>query len=420
MIAPLIFPAMSAAPGVQASWWASLDAASRSWAEAEAPDEIAAREGLPVDVRDRANRALLVAERARIAGALPEASDAPSRFAGYTGTEAPRTRLELKLAALDSVARLLDRDDDERRLLAVDTSGDLVETVLAVGPLETARHIVVVLGGVDTTAHASLGGMDDEGRRLMRTCREQFAAAGMPEESVAVVNFIYSVPRTGGLKVLAAAVGWKALPAAARLRAIVDGIREVRPGSHLTVFGHSYGSYAVGLALVAGMRPDDVLFLGSPGIGVRRFADLGMPVGRVFAVEAESDVVADLGWFGSDPASFPEIVRVSAEEGTSPDGVRREGLSRFGREAHARYQIDGAMSQYNMAVVAAGLRDRVVPDPDSRTAPTGLAGKIALYRTHGRGPLRDALRRHAEAAARWVRQVPVLVAGRLRALSRTR
>ena len=44
---------------------------------------------------------------------------------------------------------------------------------------------------------------------------------------------------------------------------------------HLTAIGHSYGSYILGKAAAQGADVDDVVFVGSPGVGVDHAKDLG-------------------------------------------------------------------------------------------------------------------------------------------------
>jgi pimeloyl-ACP methyl ester carboxylesterase len=66
----------------------------------------------------------------------------------------------------------------------------------------------------------------------------------------------------------------RAEAAVAGLRRFQDGLRATHDGdpAHLTVLGHSYGSLVVGTAAQApGPIADDVVFVGSPGVGARTF-----------------------------------------------------------------------------------------------------------------------------------------------------
>ncbi|HEY2763441.1 MAG TPA: alpha/beta hydrolase [Pseudonocardiaceae bacterium] len=77
-----------------------------------------------------------------------------------------------------------------------------------------------------------------------------------------------------------------------------DGLRATHQGppSHNTVLGHSYGSTVVGYAardhrIVA----DDVIFVGSPGVGVEHATDLHLPPSHVWSSHAANDLVRPLG-----------------------------------------------------------------------------------------------------------------------------
>jgi hypothetical protein len=86
------------------------------------------------------------------------------------------------------------------------------------------------------------------------------------------------------------------------------------------VLGHSYGSTVVGhTARDTGLDADDVIFVGSPGVGVAHAGELGLPAGHVWASTAAYDPIrltiagrtladallapsGDDLWFGADPS----------------------------------------------------------------------------------------------------------------------
>jgi hypothetical protein len=66
---------------------------------------------------------------------------------------------------------------------------------------------------------------------------------------------------------------------------------------HITAIGHSYGSLTVGTAAKqAGGIPgvDDVILVGSPGVGVDKASDLGVGKDHVWVGSADNDVVTKL------------------------------------------------------------------------------------------------------------------------------
>jgi pimeloyl-ACP methyl ester carboxylesterase len=74
-----------------------------------------------------------------------------------------------------------------------------------------------------------------------------------------------------------------------------EGLRATHQGeapSHNTLIGHSYGSTVVGEAASnGGSHSDDIVFLGSPGVGVDSADQLGVPKDHVWAAKSESDVI---------------------------------------------------------------------------------------------------------------------------------
>lgn len=66
---------------------------------------------------------------------------------------------------------------------------------------------------------------------------------------------------------------------------------------HITAIGHSYGSRLVGAATQEpGGIPgaDDIILVGSPGVGVAKASDLGVDKGHVWVGAAENDIVTKL------------------------------------------------------------------------------------------------------------------------------
>jgi hypothetical protein len=106
---------------------------------------------------------------------------------------------------------------------------------------------------------------------------------------------------------------------APKLAAFVNSFAANHSGAgHVTVIGHSYGSTLVGDALAhAGMKADDGVFVGSPGVTVDKASQLGLDPSHVWASKAKFDPVPEvsaslnpLNWYddhsvrcGNDPTS---------------------------------------------------------------------------------------------------------------------
>jgi pimeloyl-ACP methyl ester carboxylesterase len=124
----------------------------------------------------------------------------------------------------------------------------------------------------------------------------------------------------------------------------------LRPDQSITVVAHSFGSIVTGCALAdCGLRVTDVVVAGSPGMTVDRLRQLHIERSHFFSEQAPGDVVAELGVFGSEPAS-PEF-----------GGTRMETNAPGHEEvrAHSSYFESGSEALQNMAAVVTGHYARV-------------------------------------------------------------
>lgn len=80
------------------------------------------------------------------------------------------------------------------------------------------------------------------------------------------------------------------------------------PAPHVTAVGYSYGSTVVGLAGARGLAVDDLVLLGSPGVGVDSATQLSPAAGHVWAARAEHDPVVQAtagSWFSPGATTGP-------------------------------------------------------------------------------------------------------------------
>jgi pimeloyl-ACP methyl ester carboxylesterase len=237
---------------------------------------------------------------------------------------------ELRIAADPRFAHLL---EGGRRFLLFDPSGDgrLAEVF---GDLETARHVAVVVPGMNNDIGNFTGG---DARRL------QAAADALDPRQVATVQWLgYDTPEG------ATALGrGAARPGARALPDFLDGIRAQRDERlHVTVVGHSYGSLVAGLArLDEGLQTDELVFVGSPGVGAGSAAELGHGGElNVWVGAARNDVISGSGWHGPNPHG-PLF-----------------GADRFHTgdiSGHSSYFQEGSLSLLNLGRIVAGNLDEV-------------------------------------------------------------
>lgn len=282
-------------PAAVTRWWLALPARSRRWLLLHRPAWLGRLDGVPADVRDVANRRALDLDRDRLRRLAA---------AGVPGSAAA-------LRSLDALAARLDRPGPGRAyLLGVDGQGD-GRAVIALGNPDHARDVAAYVPGAGADLR-HVGSLVDAAGRV---------AARAP--GAAVVMWLgYDAPADP----LAASSPAAARRAEADLDRFTDGLRATHAGApaHLTLVGHSYGSTVIGYAARdRGLAADDVVFVGSPGVGAAHAADLGLPPGHVWSSTATWDPIRLTGaahdalrpppfdagsglWFGADP-SRPEF-----------------------------------------------------------------------------------------------------------------
>jgi pimeloyl-ACP methyl ester carboxylesterase len=337
-------PDRGSTPAEVADWWAALPPHLRDRLLERQPALLGGLTGLPAGARDQANRRQLAtllpqlrADRKRVLATVPPVPIQLARAAV----------LRSMLAVAEGVERTLARLDVRRppaRLLTLDLAGS-GRVAIALGDVDRARHVAVLVPGMGQDATRGVPGAVDRAVDLLTEAGRQSA------ESTAVVAWVgYSAP------------GWQQVPFPARARsggqllaadlAALDAARagQAEDPAHVTLIGHSYGSTVVGAAMQSGpRRAGDLVLVGSPGVLAENVSRLGMPGRRVWVEETALDPVADLGAFGTDPGDRgfgATRMRTDPRPGLSP----AEQLLR----AHSRYFDPGSESLRNIARVVVG------------------------------------------------------------------
>ncbi|MDM7884202.1 alpha/beta hydrolase [Curtobacterium citri] len=311
-----------------ATWWAGLPSATRSRLVAAVPAVVGNLDGVPFDVRDRANRLTL-----RTGLADP-------------GTDTARAAL---LGQVD-VSLQHAQGGAPRSLVALDTRG-AGRAAIAVGDLDTADDVTVVVPGMFYTVTGQMHDLTDTSAGLHD---EQAAAAGAGRGEAVLAWMGYRTPDMSNILSLDLA-----RTGAERLERVVDGLEAVRGDDRprLNVVAHSYGSTTALMALSSGrMQADTLTVLGSPGSDVRTASQLAVHRGQVYVGDAHSDPIAGSGYFGTDPGSpgFGSVVLdLSAAPAPSADGVFRRPVG------HNDYLKPGTASLHDVALIAVGRGDLV-------------------------------------------------------------
>ncbi|OZE98407.1 hypothetical protein CH302_12375 [Rhodococcus sp. 15-2388-1-1a] len=331
-------------PAANAAFWSALSPAARTRLLVEQPALIGNLDGLPGRVRDSANRRVLAAERLRLRAVEVELQKelAHNVFGGmFSDADAGLEQTRTRLASLDAIDATLAQG--ARQLLVLDNSSyEETLAAVAVGDVDTATHVAVFVPGLDSTVHGNLLRYDGDMENVKDTVQQL-----VPQSAAAVTWLDYRAPQLGWSLLdpdRSVASGAAARAGADRLVPFLDGLDAARASDpHLSVLAHSYGSLTAATALLDDTGVDDFVALGSPGFGTHSVADLRLPVGHVFAAEAEGDIVADLGAFGRDPGALDGVTVLSTERS---DG----GHDSIG---HSDYLTEGSTSGRNTALVVA-------------------------------------------------------------------
>ncbi|MGW7092658.1 alpha/beta hydrolase [Streptomyces sp. NPDC054874] len=365
-----------ASPAERKAWWAGLTDEQREEYLAVYPDQIGNLDGIPALVRDAANRDNLQLLMGKLEGRNDEDS-------------------ATKLAALREIDRQLRAvpraGEPPMYLLGIGDQGN-GRAIVSYGNPDTARNVAAYVPGLNTSLDEEFADGDLKRARDLSIASNRYGAP-----AAAITWLGYDAPQSpDGLGSLSVAAGGSAEEGGRAFREFMSGIEATNEDEdpHLTAIGHSYGSRTVGAATqhpggIPGV--DDIVFVGSPGVGVEKAEDLGVGRDHVFVGAAANDVVTKLPsksesavgavqmlfggpaaayvagdladrndddvWFGKDPASEAFGAR-RFEVGDGPPLITGGKLT---VDAHSEYfdpEVDKASVQ-NMALIAAGRSQNV-------------------------------------------------------------
>ncbi|MFJ2959416.1 alpha/beta hydrolase [Streptomyces sp. NPDC087270] len=303
------------------------------------PDDISAFQGLPATDADKLNR-LRLAERLK----EKDCPDSLKKLSAYLD----------KQTATDVY------------LLGFDTKGN-GHVAASFGNPDTATSTAVYVPGTGADLNGAEGDMN-RAMTLYTSANQQ-----KPGSTASVLWLGYDAPSLGELPGGPTLQGF-ANDGAPKLTAFVKSLQSNHTGrGHLTVIGHSYGSTLVGDACAHfGMRPNDVVFVGSPGVTAGKASQLGIGADHVWASKKKFDPVPPIGlpldplhWlddhsdrFGNDPTS----TEFGAKTFDSGPGSAV-------KHAHSEYW-DAGPSLDNMTDIVTGQTDKVSKMPtEDKTGP---------------------------------------------------
>lgn len=361
-------PASGSPPGDVKAWWDRLSGEEQAAVIAASPRSIGNRDGIPAWARSEANSLSLDRD-------LSEWRHL-QQLGVATGDEQQWLRnAEAAQRAVTTINGSVDpwtREPITAQLYLYDPTafdGDGAVAVSA-GNLDTADHVAVAVPGLGTDGESA--------PYLAERARDIYEATRTVDgSSVAAMYWIGydapdNLPWTGEGWDAAGVVGeGMATAGGERFADTLDGLRASRDGdpAHLTAIGHSYGSTTLGHAAHDhGIPVDDLVFVGSPGVGgdTHSAADTGVAEGHVWAGANSRDPVADLsnhGWFNLGTLGGLGLGDDPAEDDFGATRFQAESVNRPGHlsfDEHSRYFDHGSESLYNIARIVGGQYDQVL------------------------------------------------------------
>ncbi|MBU9762255.1 alpha/beta hydrolase [Mycobacterium sp. TNTM28] len=393
-------------PGTSAEdvkkWWDSLSGAEKNQLIAEHPAALGNLNGIPAEVRDQVNQAVLQDDLNRVQDAATQhgvsTEEVLANPGAYGLTSADATRYTNAVQTQKGLEKMAAEGKQDRPVmlwaydpLAFNGQG---KAAVAIGNPDKAQNTAVVVPG--TGSSVKDGWLEsDNATNLYDQMR-----LGDPDESTSVIAWMgYDAPDSPTDTRIAT-------PDLARtggdlLAADVNGLGATHEGgpSNVTVIGHSYGSTTVADAFAgSGMNANNAVLIGSPGTDLANSAeDFHLPEGgKVYVGAASSDPVSWLGQAGPIPdiinreLGYPLGMEAGLGRDPAGDGfgsVRfdsevpgRSGLPDFGD--HSRYYDIGSESLRSMTDIATGdgstLADNGLTAEGRRQPHIGLPDKVDL------------------------------------------
>ncbi|MFE2880728.1 alpha/beta hydrolase [Streptomyces roseus] len=381
-------------PRSNADWWKGLTPEQREAYVTLRPASVGALDGLPADVRDQANRAVLAEKHAEYRlelSGIPKEPQPKYHYVqhgrAWTREETDEWRewhdkhadrkshLEDRIHGMEVIQKRFDETGKgglpQAYLLGFDAEANHDgRVILANGNPDTADHTAVFVPGTKTT----LGSISDEAEKSDALWRQSSSMA--PGQSVSTITwFDYDAPRSAapgdsGDLVPEAVHDEYAEKAAPTLRRFLDGTEAAHQSatggsSHTTLMGHSYGSTVIGDTAkyrsdyadswADPLPVDDVVVMGSPGMQADHAADLGFKGNHTWAMEGGGDDNFVTG--GGRLIGLGDNFTIPTDESFGANKMRSdaEGHGHFWDEENGR----PSLSLRNQAAVITGRYGRV-------------------------------------------------------------
>ncbi len=369
----LPFPSPDTSAEIVNKWWTALSAEQKTRLIAQHSPDLGNLNGIPADVRNEVNRAVLTDDLNR-AGDLAMLHEVPVAdvlndpgWYGLTATDATRytnaRRTEQGLAASADAVNEHNQHPDVLLLRYEPAAfgGDGAAAITMGNPDTAANTAVLVKGLGSGVKQGTLTNPD--GVRLYNEANR----ADWGKDTAVVMWVGYDAPDSaadpGLYEPNMARSGGRSLAADVNAFAVTH-----QGPTHVTVVGHSYGSTTVADAAAGfGMHANDIVLVGCPGTDLARSAaDFQLsPDGHLYVGDASQDEVS---LFGEDTIKTP-FGGIGLGQDPALDGY---GSVRFKAEVpgysfnpfydHSHYFDLGSESLFSIGDVISGHGDALAHD----------------------------------------------------------
>ncbi|WP_134738423.1 alpha/beta hydrolase [Nocardioides sp. 503] len=360
-------PGAGASPAEVHAWWAALTAAQRRAVIAAAPGAIGNLDGIPASARHAANTVALgrdLADYAHTEDAGVLTDDERTCYDNALAADEARREIEGRhdpVTGEPIVAQIYIYDP-----AAFDGDGAVA---ISAGDLDTADNVAVVVPGFGTDGE-SAPYQADRAATLYESTRVLDPSATNASLFWIGYDAPDNAPWDEGYDGAGVVTESMAAAGGERLADTIDGLRASREDdpAHLTAIGHSYGSTTTGHgAHDHGLGVDDVVFVGSPGVGgdTDHASDTGVDPDHVWAGSNSRDPIADLGnhgWVHGETVFGAGLGDDPAEDDFGAHRFQAESTTRGGAYSfgdHSKYFDHDTESLANISHIVNGDYDAV-------------------------------------------------------------
>ena len=359
-------PGAGAGPGEVNAWWDGLTTEQQQAVMAASPGTVGNRDGIPPWARDEANHLALDRDLADWENLERQGLLTSHEERWLENARSARDAIDTIESGIDPVTR--ERVSSQLYVYDPAAFDDDGAVAVAAGNLDTADNVSVVVPGLGTDGESA---PYQAARALTLYESSRFLDTAETNASMFWIGYDApdNMPWDEGWDAAGVVTEDLATRGGERLADTLDGLRSSRDGdpAHLAAIGHSYGSTTTGHAAHDhGIPVDDVVFVGSPGVGgdTDNAGATGVDTDHVWAGANSRDPIANLGnqgWIhgetvfgaglGDDPTEDDfGATRFRAESTTRADDS--VGLDAFAD--HSKYFDHDTEALYNISQIVNG------------------------------------------------------------------